>query len=236
MTGQGDSDVATYKEKSKVSQDIKNATVSQEGKLPSHTQLFKCKNINFSILVFTQPRPGSQRLHIIIFSIVVLAHRIYRSGEIDCILLFVVLQPLSWARRMYGYFLAADYGMLGVCVIFILPVILQCGHHPSDFSLLLTGMVFRIVRMFMIMSSTTTWHMLLSIIVGSPNIFIVVSCKSLLSKAVGTEDTGKMFSLISTGETVFSCVGTLVFVSIYGATVAIYSSFVLLSLPLSTSY
>lgn len=176
--------------------------------------------------MFARKRQGNRRRHIGFFAFIVLLHQLCRAGETDCILLYVAEQPLLWSRSSYAFFLAADYALLGIFVSILLPIILKCPNQPSDVSLVLIGVVFKVCRLVLTMLATNTWQMYASILIGCPSILIVTGAKSILSKAVDAEDIGKMFSMISCGETVCNLFGSVLFVSIYRATVQMYPGLV----------
>lgn len=44
---------------------------------------------------------------------------------------------------MYGYFLAADYALLGIITTLVLPLILRCC-QPPDINLILIGIAFKV--------------------------------------------------------------------------------------------
>jgi hypothetical protein len=68
--------------------------------------------------------------------------------------------------------------------------------------------------------SVNTWQIYLSIILGCPSALVIAGAKSMLSKAIGDDEIGKTFSLLSCGETVANLVGSVLLTSIYGATAA----------------
>ena len=125
---------------------------------------------------------------------------------------------------MYGYLLATDYACLGIASALLLPLLIRCC-HLHDTTLVLIGIAFKIVRLLVISFSSYTWLVYLSVVVGCPSALIISCVKSLISKCVGEDEIGKIFSLLSCAETLSNLVGSILFTSLYSATLNIYPGF-----------
>lgn len=92
----------------------------------------------------------------------------------------------------------------------------------ADYSLCLIGIIFKIVRLILLAYGHYTAIVFLSVVVGCPSALIISSAKSLVSKSVDDSETGKVFSLLSCGETIANLVGSLVFTALYSVTLSFY--------------
>jgi len=66
-----------------------------------------------------------------------------------------------------------------------------------------------------------TWLIFLAAVVAAPSAFVVASCKSIISKLVGEDELGRAFSLVSCGESAAGLAGSVLFTSVYAATVSV---------------
>ena len=144
-----------------------------------------------------------------------------KSGETDTTLLLVEKSPLDWDRSLYGFLLATDYACLGIAVFLMLPILIKL-FDLRDMTLVLIGLFFKTLRLFILSFSTKTWMVYLSVTLGCPSAMIIVGSKSLISKSVKDDEMGKTFSLLSAGETVSNLLGTVFFTSIYSATFRVF--------------
>lgn len=180
---------------------------------------FRWKHVRESVDVLIRARP--QRNHIIFLFCTIFIQQMCKSGEVDITLLFTEKSPLRWRKSLYGYLLATDYAMLGLASALLLPGLILVM-HLGDATLVVTGVLFKIIRLVVLAFSTETWMVFLSVVVGCPSALIISCAKSLISKAVDEDEMGKTFSLLSSGETLSNFIGSLLFTSIYSATVAVF--------------
>ena len=144
-----------------------------------------------------------------------------KSGESDVTLLYVQRQPFHWSNSMYGFFVAIDYVMLGIVTALLLPLVLRfCDSEDS--TLVLLGIVFKIIRLIIMLFSINTWQLYLSLILGCPSALIITGAKSKLSKIIRDDEIGKIFSLLSSGETIANLIGSFIFTNLYTVTVTFF--------------
>lgn len=196
-----------------VNEDVLESAVS--------TSLFHLENLRSSFSVLCKPRKGNIRCHLIIFFLTIIVNQACKAGDVDITLLFVQHRPLSWTKSQYGYLLATNYACLGMCLFVLLPV-LSDVFQMKDITLVITGLLFKIIRLIFAAFNTKTWMVYLSIVIGSLSGLTVSGLKSQVSKTVDCDDVGKAFSMLSVGETAANLLGALVFTSLYGATVDIF--------------
>lgn len=180
---------------------------------------FRWKHVRESVDVLIRSRP--QRCHIIFLFCTIFIQQMCKSGEVDITLLFTEKSPLHWRKSLYGYLLATDYAMLGIASALLLPGLIRV-FRLGDAILVVTGVLFKIIRLVMLAFSTETWMVFLSVVIGCPSALIISCAKSLISKSVDEDEMGKTFSLLSSGETLSNFLGSIVFTSVYSATVAIF--------------
>ena len=191
---------------------------------PAHKKTknpFKVHHIKESLDVVAKSRKANTRFHILILFFTIILNQVCKSGEVDTTLLYVERSPLSWTKSMYDYLLALDYAFLGISVFFILPV-LSSYYGVHDLTLVCIGLLFRVIRLLILAFSNTTWMVYFSVMIGCPSAFAISGTKSLISKMVGEHEIGKVFSLLSCGETISNLLGTVIFNTVYTATLSIY--------------
>ena len=186
---------------------------------------FRVAHARDSVQVLTRPRQHRQRLHILLLFTTVFVQQTCKSGEVTATLLFAERAPLSWKKSMYGYLLATDYACLGVCMLVILPFLIRTFHF-RDITMILIGVVFRVVRLSVLSCSSSTFAVYAAVVIGCPSSLVVSCTKALISKTVHDTERGKAFSLLSCAETVSALVGSVVFTGVYAATFEIYPGFV----------
>lgn len=113
--------------------------------------------------------------------------------------------------------MATDYALLGVCVLVLLPILIKF-FSLTDCNLIIVGLTFRILRLFILSFSNSTFKVFFSTVLGSPSALIVSCCKASISKVVNDDERGKIFALVSCAETVAILTGSVIFVSVYNST------------------
>ena len=162
-------------------------------------------------------------LHVLTF-IYIVWFQACKSGEVDVTMLLVRRRPLDWSQPMYVYLLATDYACLGLAVLVLLPIIIRIA-HPHDITLVLTGICFKIIRLGLLAFGDGPLTVYASVIVGCPSAIIISGLKSLVSKTVDKDEMGKMFSLLSCGETLGSLLGGVALTAVYAGTVQLMPGF-----------
>ncbi|XP_074641358.1 lysosomal proton-coupled steroid conjugate and bile acid symporter SLC46A3-like [Tubulanus polymorphus] len=183
--------------------------------------LFNPVNIRDSVEVLIKPRQGNLRFHLVLVFFVVITNQICKAGEIDVTLLFVEYYPLSWSKSLYGYLLAVDYATLGLSLCLLLPL-LSVVFKIQDVNLVIIGIVFKTTRLVFVSVSDQTWMIFVGVIVGSVSGMIVSGSKSIISKLVDEDEIGKIFSLLSCGETASNLLGAIIFTNLYSVTFQIF--------------
>ncbi|CAD5120797.1 unnamed protein product [Dimorphilus gyrociliatus] len=183
----------------------------------ANSDLFSIQNMKESFSVLTKER--SQRFLLLSFISLVTLWQVCKAGEVDVTLLVVERKPLNWRHALYGYLLAADYACLGLGVLCLLPILSKRMH---DVSLVLIGIFFKFGRVICIAVGGSSYVMFASVVVGAPASMVVSGSKSIVSKLVQYDEVGKIFSLMSTGETVSNLIGAVIFTTVYKITLPIW--------------
>lgn len=185
---------------------------------------FICDNIKESLSVLGKKRVNNGRKMILILFLISLMNQTCKVGETDITLLFVTHSPLSWPKSWYGYLLSVDYAVMGVCLIVVLPI-LSNVLKLSDGAIVMLGLLCKVIRLFWAGFIEESWMVYVSVIIGSFAGMITSSIRSLMSKSVEENEMGKVFSLLASAETASKLLGTLIFVSLYGATAYFFPGF-----------
>ncbi|KAH3891835.1 solute carrier family 46 member 3-like [Dreissena polymorpha] len=180
--------------------------------------------IRESMYVMTRERANRGRTVILILFLISLMNQTCKVGETDITLLFVTRRPLNWPKSWYGYLLSVDYAVMGICLIVVLPILSNVLLVP-DAAIVIIGLVCKIIRLLWAGFIQESWMVYVSVVIGSFSGMITSSIRSLVSKAADENEHGKVFSLLASIETISKPLGTLIFVSMYGATAYFFPGF-----------
>ena len=196
---------------------------AEEGK-SEFFALFNPSNIKESIAVLVKHRPNNTRMILLILFILTLLNQTCKVGEMDVTVLFVTRSPLSWPKSWYGYLLSVDYAVMGLCLLFLLPVLSSILKF-SDATILIIGISCKVVRLSWAAFAIKTWMVYVSVIIGAFAGLITSAVRSLVSKSVNEHEAGKLFSLLACAETASKLFGVLIFVNLYSETVDFFAGF-----------
>ncbi|KAH3891834.1 proton-coupled folate transporter-like [Dreissena polymorpha] len=181
-------------------------------------------NMKESVCVITKNRLHNSRKVILVLFLIALMNQTCKVGETDITLLFVTRSPLNWPKSWYGYLMSIDYAVMGICLIVVLPILSNVLRLP-DAAIVIIGLVCKIIRLFWAGFIQESWMVYVSVVIGSFAGMITSSIRSVISKAVDENEQGKVFSLLACAETASKLLGTLIFVSMYGATAYFFPGF-----------
>ena len=115
---------------------------------------------------------------------------LYRQvGDQDVTVLFVRQPPLSWPSSRYGYLIAADYGTMGLMLLFLLPLLSDVLQW-SDMSIVVVALLFKLVRTLWAGFCTETWMVFASVVSGALGGLVNSGLRSVLSKAGSNGEVG----------------------------------------------
>nr|XP_022314614.1 proton-coupled folate transporter-like [Crassostrea virginica] len=92
----------------------------------------------------------------------------------------------------------------------------------SDVNIVIIGLISMFAKVIFLAFSTTSWMVFVSLGMGAFIGMAPSTLRSLLSKTLNEDEAGKVFSILSCGETISKFLGSLIFVNIYGATAHIF--------------
>jgi len=183
--------------------------------------LFRIQHIRDTWDVIAKKRFNAGRLHLVLLMIAVAVNVVEGEVKRDIVVLFVQRRPLSWLDSMYGYLAATDNMCMGL-VSFVLPL-LSYRYKVPDMYLVILGVGFEMLGMLLLGFSIHTWMVYVAIVSFSLIAIAMSAVRSLMSKIVEDEDTGKLFSIVSLVECVAYMLGSLLFTQLYAVTVEIFA-------------
>ncbi|XP_059139026.1 proton-coupled folate transporter-like [Physella acuta] len=213
----------------------KNSSREKEFKRGNRDMLsfLSLQSVKDSVRALVKPREEGKRTLVIVAFMAMFLNQTCKVGEQDVTVLFVQKAPLSWQPSGYGYLLSVDCAGMGLCLLLLLPV-LSSFFKLSDVTIVLLGLGFKLMRNVATGFCTLTWMVYVSVLVSSPVGVISSGSRSILSKAVCDDETGKVFALASSAETLAKLLGSVVFVNIYAATLDIWAGLAYISAALVT--
>lgn len=181
------------------------------------TGLFQLSNVKESLMVLCQKRSDNSRHILIIVFLIAMTFFTCRAGEVDVTILFVQRRPLSWPSSWYSYLLTIDYGVMGLSLFFLLPL-LSNVLKVNDIMILWFSLAFKIIRVVWSAFWTESWMVYTAVIIGAVAGLASSAFRAILSKIVREDELGKVFALLACGETASKSVGAIIFTSLYSVT------------------
>lgn len=140
--------------------------------------------------------------------------------------LFEMNHPLCWDVNMVGLFVGLSSAISGVGAVIVTPLFKLC-HTPDVVIAIISSLASLATNVYTIFVRSTVM-MFLTLSVAMLRILFTPSLRTLLSKEVGDEEQGSLFGAISCLEVICMTIGTVMFNSIYSATLFISTGFVFL--------
>ncbi|KAM7540947.1 hypothetical protein Aperf_G00000028721 [Anoplocephala perfoliata] len=174
-----------------------------------------------SWLYVSKTRPNERHIYIRILLGAVLFNQVTKAGEQDSLLLFLVRRDIGWTDGIYGAYQATYYASMAINLVIVLPII-DYLFHPSDIFLILSGLLMKTIRLIATALTTDTVLIFVYAILGSSAGFIISSLRSMITKLVDSGEVGTSFALMSVLETFANLFGSILFTSIYAATLSVF--------------
>ncbi|VDD77786.1 unnamed protein product [Mesocestoides corti] len=174
-----------------------------------------------SLEYVTKTRPNGRHTYLRILLGAVLFNQVTKAGEQDSLMLFFVRQEIGWSDGIYGAYLATYYASMAFNLIVIFPLI-DHVFKPSDISLILFGLAMKSVRLIGTALTTNTPLIFIYAVLGSSAGYIISAIRSLITKLASSGEIGTSFALMSVLETFANLFGSVLFTSLYTATVPIF--------------
>nr|CDS34104.1 hypothetical protein HmN_000563200 [Hymenolepis microstoma] len=169
----------------------------------------------------SRQRPNGRHIYIRLLLGAVLFNQVTKAGEQDSILLYVVRRDIGWTDGIYGAYLGVYYASMAINLILIFPLV-DYLFHPSDVTLILIGLVMKSIRLIGTALTTDTILIFSFAVIGASAGFIISSLRSLITKLADSGEVGTSFALMSVLETFANLFGSILFTSIYAATVSVF--------------
>jgi len=135
----------------------------------------------------------------------------------DLTYIFVKDAPLQWTFSQYSNYKAVQSGSRTLVLMFGLPFV-RWLFNPRDSATAVIGLVSKAACMTYMAFCTTSEMMYLVPAIGILASFAAPSIRSLLSKLVEPDETGKMFAFVAIVENLVFLLGAVVYNSAYPAT------------------
>ncbi|XP_078310307.1 lysosomal proton-coupled steroid conjugate and bile acid symporter SLC46A3-like [Crassostrea virginica] len=187
----------------------------------SSCEVFTAGHIKETIAVITKARSDNNRFKLISLIIVALMIHLCKVGEMDIKLMFLTRSPLSWPKSWFGYFLSVESAVMGLCLFLLIPLFSK-KIKLTDVTIVVIGLLSMLAKVIFLGFSSTSWMVFVSIGLGAFIGMVPSTLRSLLSKTLKEDEAGKVFSILSCGETILKSLGSLIFVNIYSATAHIF--------------
>ena len=180
------------------------------------------KSLDESWEYIAKRRPNGRHIYIRILLSAVLFNQVTKAGEQDSLLLYVVRRDVGWSDGIYGAYLATYYASMALNLIVVFPII-EHLFQPSDISLILLGLVMKTVRLLGTALTTNTTLLFMYAVLGSTAGYIISALRSLITKLTDAGEIGTSFALMSVLETFANLFGSILFTSVYTATVGSFA-------------
>ncbi|XP_067649602.1 lysosomal proton-coupled steroid conjugate and bile acid symporter SLC46A3-like [Haliotis asinina] len=185
---------------------------------------FNISGIKDTLMVFFKKHKDNSRDIGLILFIATIINQTCNAGEKDVTVLFVQRSPLYWKESWYSYLLSLNYALMGIFLLLFLPVLSSTMKMPDVF-IVMIGVGSSLLRSLWAGFCSKTWMVCVSVVIGALTGMTTSALRSLMSKHVGEDELGKMFSLVASGETVSKLIGTILFNNIYAASVFFFPGF-----------
>ncbi|XP_022097914.1 proton-coupled folate transporter-like [Acanthaster planci] len=182
-----------------------------------------------SLTVFLAKRPGNKRKYLITVQVINLLSVFAMAGEMDLLVLFTKHSPLSWDVTTIGIFMALKNTLKGAVLIVLLPLLFRCIGKERvihrDMVLAQVGLVSSILGLVNVAFSRHTAIMMLVPLVGCLSGFTGAVLSSFKTQLVEPNEFGGMFACTSFLDTCLQVAGSLLFNTLYPATLHIWPGF-----------
>ncbi|XP_033629165.1 proton-coupled folate transporter-like [Asterias rubens] len=182
-----------------------------------------------SLTVFFAKRPGKKRKYLITVQIINLLSVIGMSGEMDLLVLFSKHSPLSWDAFTIGFFMALKNILKGAVLIAVLPLLFWCiGKERAihkDLVLAQIGVMSTMLSFVNVAFARNTRVMMMVPLVGCLSGFTGAVLSSFKAQLVEPNEFGAMFACTSFLDIFCQMAGSLLFNTLYPATLHIWPGF-----------
>ncbi|XP_045206304.2 proton-coupled folate transporter-like [Mercenaria mercenaria] len=194
-----------------------------EHKSETETNGITCSNLSSGIKSYisllTEKGTNSVQTVVIVQLCLTFIYGCDINGVEDVLLMYVTARPFNWSKSWYSYYVSIRHISTGFVLLVLLPF-LSNVLKLSDCTVISLGLLCNVSRYVGTGLSNKSWMIYALMTVWSVSLVTRPCNWSTLSKAANEQEQGKMFTLFSITDTVSKCVGSMVYVNLYGATVA----------------
>ncbi|XP_033633695.1 proton-coupled folate transporter-like isoform X1 [Asterias rubens] len=201
--------------------DIDSQVETELGR-PDNTQkgicqeLVRFENVKSALRVLTKKREHYGRLQIVLLIFCLFILQLVGEGFGDTIILFIKKAPLGFDASTVGFYQGLKSGVAALTLMIGMPLLRLTPLH--DTVIAIVAFLFRSGSMIMIAFARDTTTVFLMTILYAPAGIPAAITRSLLSKNVGTNEQGGMFSLTGAMETMTTFLSSALFNALYSNT------------------
>ncbi|XP_063957841.1 proton-coupled folate transporter-like [Lytechinus pictus] len=180
-------------------------------------------------------RKGSRRKHLILNVMISITGVIAQSGDMDLTILYTKHSPLSWPPSTVGVYLALRTALKGVALILVVPIIAKVTNHSTpdrDMMWAELGILSTIAGYTTMAVAKTTGVMMSVSVIGCLFGLTRAVQGSIATRLVESTEFGAMFACSSLVEASMLLTGSLLFNSLYRATIDFWPGFSFLVMAL----
>ncbi|XP_071963637.1 lysosomal proton-coupled steroid conjugate and bile acid symporter SLC46A3-like isoform X2 [Antedon mediterranea] len=184
-------------------------------------ELFRLNNVKESLIVVGKKRPFEQRGQLVMLIICLFVFQLVGSGENDTFILYVKKDPLAWSATLISYYSATKNLLVSLVLLTCIPLLHWFNISYKDTILIIIGVVMRMGAYTLLAFSRTTWMVFLVPLLASTSAIPASTSRSMMSKIVGQNEQGSLFSFMASLETLTVSLASVIFNALYPATLMI---------------
>eukprot|EP00794_Sanderia_malayensis_P020141 gene20141-22114_t len=199
-----------------------NESYISERKVISQESLASCcsrRQVIQAVKVFAQKRPNSKRKNLLLLLVAFFFGLMVFVGSNTVKVLFSIHRPLSFKPSMVGYFLAVSMLYRGIGVLSCSPLFIRVL-KLKDYTITIISLCGTMLMFIVLGLSTKLWMLFVVPFLDLLGGLSIPCIRSLMSKIVGKDQQGALFSVNATIEVLCSLAASLLFNNIYSATVS----------------
>ncbi|XP_067131900.1 proton-coupled folate transporter-like [Centruroides vittatus] len=177
------------------------------------TKFFSVKHIIEMFSMIFRQREDNKRCYIVLSLIATILVYYGLTVQIALLYLFVTSEPLQWNQELYSYFSGENFAISGTALLIGLPA----AYHfckIKDTTAGIMGISSRMIGLIFLGLSYTKVMMFISPLFFIFSDYSVPALRSILSKLVNANETGKLFAFMASLQNISFLTGT-VFNAIY---------------------
>lgn len=176
-------------------------------------KLFSLTSIKRVWYVYRYPRNGARR-NLIIFTLCCGVTVLTTLGVAGVTVLFLLHSPLCFSAEKVGYFAAFRYFSQGLGAVLGIKVLGRC---LNEVNIARVGIISLVLSLLVFGFSKVEWLVFMAPVAGIFAGTVTPVFRGMMSRTVGADEQGALFSAIASLETLFNFIGAFIFNSMYPA-------------------